>query len=265
MQYLAFDRISKVQAIGDKILYSDSSNQLHIGKLDEVGKLQINRTLFEKQVTKSLLIPKFDSITVLLEEPDMAYLDETRNAFNQVALVNRSTMAQKALFKLNFSEIPNCVYFSEQEPLNDCIIVGTVYLKLRESVPTKGRLLIFDAASFKLLQEFDVDGSAQSVIFDGSWLTVAVNNQVQIHSIVKNTLSRDRPFTMELHDQKQTGTFIHSLTPLGSNAIVVADMAGCGICTYDVQKTRLNRAKLVEAASSHLSLWTNQVVAISEN
>lgn len=42
-------------------------------------------------------------------------------------------------------------------------------------------------------------------------------------------------------------------------------MAGCGICTFDVQKTRQNKAKLVEAASSHLSLWTNQVVAISDS
>lgn len=68
---------------------------------------------------------------------------------------------------------------------------------------------------------------------------------------------------MELLDQKQTGTFIHSLTPLGSNSLIVADMAGSGICTFDLVQQRHGKVKLAEAASSHFSLWTNQVVAIS--
>lgn len=46
--------------------------------------------LFKKQITKSLLIPKLDLIVVLLEEPDLAYVDETKNCVNLVALVSRS-------------------------------------------------------------------------------------------------------------------------------------------------------------------------------
>jgi len=49
--------------------------------------------LFKKQITKSLLLSKFDSIVVLLEEPDLAYLDETKNAVNLIALVSRSTIS----------------------------------------------------------------------------------------------------------------------------------------------------------------------------
>jgi hypothetical protein len=64
-------------------------------------------------------------------------------------------------------------------------------------------------------------------------------------------------------DQKQTGTFIHSLTKLGQQTVIVADLAGSGICTYDIVLQRQGKMKLTEAASSHISIWTNQVVAIS--
>lgn len=70
---------------------------------------------------------------------------------------------------------------------------------------------------------------------------------------------------LEQADQKQTGTFIHSLTKLGQSTVVVADLAGSGICTYDILVHRQGKMKLQEAASSHISIWTNQVVAISEN
>lgn len=42
-------------------------------------------------------------------------------------------------------------------------------------------------------------------------------------------------------------------------------MAGSGICTYDLVPQRHGKVKLVEAASSHISLWTNKVVAISNS
>jgi hypothetical protein len=47
---------------------------------------------FKKQITRSQLIPKFDQIVVLLEEPDLAYIDETKAAVNMIALVSRSTI-----------------------------------------------------------------------------------------------------------------------------------------------------------------------------
>lgn len=71
-------------------------------------------------------------------------------------------------------------------------------------------------------------------------------------------------YVLEMMDQKQTGTFIHSLTMLGSSSLIVADMAGSGVCTYDLAQQRHGKVKLVEAASSHISIWTNQVVAISD-
>ena len=50
---------------------------------------------------------------MLLEEPDLAYIDETKNAVNLVALVSRSTIQTKEIFKLDKTEVPNCIYFCE--------------------------------------------------------------------------------------------------------------------------------------------------------
>lgn len=112
-------------------------------------------------------------------------------------------------------------------------MIGTCYLKLDEIVPSAGRLLLLDPKTLLLVQEFAVDGSVQSITFDGKVLSLAVNNKIKIHSFTA-TKQRDTPFAIEIYDQKQTGTFIHSLTQLGSSCLIVADMAGSGICTYDL-------------------------------
>lgn len=66
-------------------------HHLCLGKLDALGKLQLSRVLFKKQITKSLLLPEHNSIAVLLEEPDLAYIDDSKNAVNLIALVSRDT------------------------------------------------------------------------------------------------------------------------------------------------------------------------------
>jgi len=76
----------------------------------------MHRMLFKKQITKSLIIPKQESVVVLLEEPNLAFIDETTQAVNMVALVNRSTFNVQHLLKLNKTEIGNCIYFSNHEP-----------------------------------------------------------------------------------------------------------------------------------------------------
>jgi len=41
---------------------------------------------------------------------------------------------------------------------------------------------------------------------------------------------------IELLDTKQSGTYIHSITPLGSSSIIVADSAGSGVTTFDFKE-----------------------------
>jgi len=54
------------------------------------------------------------------------------------------------------------------------------------------------------------------------------------------------------------------LTPLGPNAVILADAAGYGIQTFDLIHQR-GRIKLADSASSNIPIWTNQVVTISHN
>jgi hypothetical protein len=153
--------------------------------------------LFKKQITKSLLLPKFDSIVVLLEEPDLAYIDESKNVVNLVGLVSRSTIQAQKIFKLNRTEVPNCIYHNEHTPGLDLIMIGTCYLKLDEIVPSAGRLLLLDPKTLLLVQEFAVDGSVQSITYDGKVLSLAVNNRIKIHSFTA-TKQRDIPFAIEI-------------------------------------------------------------------
>jgi len=88
---------------------------------------------------------------VLLEEPNLAFIDETTQAVNMVALVNRSTFNVQHLLKLNKTEIGNCIYFSNHELTQNLVFVGTTYLKLDEVVPSQGRLLILDSNTLKIV------------------------------------------------------------------------------------------------------------------
>jgi hypothetical protein len=73
--------------------------------------------LFKKQITKSFILPKTakndaENIAVLLEEPDFAYLDETKpDAVNVVAIVSRLNFKASALFRLNKTELANCICY----------------------------------------------------------------------------------------------------------------------------------------------------------
>ena len=94
------------------LVYENDQNELVIGRLSGLQRLQMNRMLFKKQITKSLIIPKQERVVVLLEEPNLAYVDDTIQAVNMVALVNRSTFSVLNLLKLDKTEIGNCIYFS---------------------------------------------------------------------------------------------------------------------------------------------------------
>lgn len=91
MQYLACSSIQSVQSVMGNLVYENEKNELVIGRLNGLQRLQMHRMLFKKQITKSLIIPKQESVVVLLEEPNLAFIDETTQAVNMVALVNRST------------------------------------------------------------------------------------------------------------------------------------------------------------------------------
>ena len=56
--------------------------------------------MFKLQITKTLLVPSEDSIVVLLEQPDLDFIDNNKDVYNVVALISRSSMRAKAFLKL---------------------------------------------------------------------------------------------------------------------------------------------------------------------
>ena len=48
--------------------------------------------MFKMQITKTLLTPHNDSIVVLLEQPNMDYIDDSKSAYNVVGKISRSSM-----------------------------------------------------------------------------------------------------------------------------------------------------------------------------
>jgi hypothetical protein len=53
------------------------------------------------------------------------------------------------------------------------------------------------------------------------------------------------------------------ITPLPT--IVVSDMAGRGILTFELKEGRNNKIKLIESAATNISMWVNCVVPLSES
>ena len=94
------------------------------------------------------------------------------------------------------------------------------------------------------------------------FLTLGINNRIQVYNLTINK-SRETKIAIELLDTKQSGTFIHSITPLTNSSIIVADSAGSGVTTFDLKEQRNGKVKLMEAASTHMSMWVNQVICIS--
>ena len=78
---------------------------------------------------------------------------------------------------------------------------------------------------------------------------------------------------LDLLYSKTSGTFIHSIVKLEDpksqtsndqmESIVVGDMTGRGVSTFELKECRQTKVKIMESASTHISLWVNQIVALS--
>ena len=80
---------------------------------------------------------------------------------------------------------------------------------------------------------------------------------------------------LELLCQKSSGTFIQSIVKLAApnqprpsdlnESLIVGDMTGRGIATFELKDCRQTKVKIVESASTHISLWVNSIVALSDS
>ena len=108
MHYLAFRQIRNIACVivegndGDEtttstseralLLYEDDKGVLHLSENDSLRRLQVQRMAFKMQISKTLLVPSNDAIIVLLEQPNMDYIDTSKQVSNCIALISRSTM-----------------------------------------------------------------------------------------------------------------------------------------------------------------------------
>lgn len=50
-----------------------------------------------------------------------------------------------------------------------------------------------------------------------------------------------------------------------TESLIVGDMTGRGIATFELKDCRQTKVKIVESASTHISLWVNSIVALSDS
>ena len=213
------------------------------------------------------MVPANDAIVVLLEQPNLDYIDASKQACNAVALVSRATMRTQAVFRLEKREIANCAY-----PVNApktsggnpdkvrWLLIGTAFLDPEETIPSTGRILMLDAQTMELIQVFTTSGSVQSILVteQNKFLLLGVNNQVQAYdfttfmpSLRANTGTVQKAGKFEMLCSKSSGTFIQSIVKLAApgsdkrpadlaESIVVGDMTGRGVATFELKPCRLN-------------------------
>ena len=170
MHYLAYKQIRDISYLTTSstggnpgrpfLLYEDNRGVLHLSENDNLRRLQVQRMVFKMQISKTLLVPANDSIVVLLEQPNMDYIDSSKQACNVVGLVSRSTMRTQAIFRLKKSEIANCAYTidpssqvnkAQRRATRKWLLIGTAFLNPEETIPSMGRLLMLDAVSMELI------------------------------------------------------------------------------------------------------------------
>jgi len=135
----------------------------------------------------------------------------------------------------------------------------------------------------ELVQEFTTAGSVQSVLVTdhSKFLILGVNNQIQAYDFATfmptmRGTTVQKLGKLDFLSQKSSGTFIQSIvklvspnaetTPEGlAESIVVGDMTGRGVSTFELKECRQTKVKIVESACSHISLWVNSIVALSES
>lgn len=100
-------------------------------------------------------------------------------------------------------------------------MIGTAFLKPEEQIPSQGRLILLDADTFDIIQEYQVAGSLQSIITtnENKYLLLGINNQIEAYdfSATLPTFRNDsiwKQGRLDLLDRKISGTFIQSIIKL---------------------------------------------------
>lgn len=97
-------------------------------------------------------------------------------------------------------------------------------------------------------------------------------------TIRANTSTVTKLGKLDLLCQKTSGSFIQSIVKLCGpdvkesteslelpESIIVGDMTGRGVSTFELKDCRQKKVKIVESASTHIALWVTSIVALSNS
>ena len=97
----------------------------------------------------------------------------------------------------------------------------SVQVKPEEQIPSQGRLILLDADSFDLIQEYQVAGSLQAITTtnENKYLVLGINNQIEVYDFASMlpTFRNDQVLKkgkLDLMDRRISGTFIQSIVQL---------------------------------------------------
>lgn len=141
-------------------------------------------------------------IVITLEAPNLESMDVNSAATNSVILLDRDTIDPCQVIDLKKTEFANCITCFEKKvgesklsaiisgagSVAGFVAIGSMFLDVEETYPTKGRILIYelDCRSNKLHSRHieNISGSVQAISImkeDASYLVVGVNNEMQLY------------------------------------------------------------------------------------
>ena len=247
LQFLCEDPITIAAAVTVQIseevsfpmlAYKSSIGKLVLGNLEPNCKLQNRRIGFRKQVNRVVAVAEPGSsgnmhetelLVASIEEPNFAYLDASKDNVNTVALISKTTFRTIDVFKLDKNEVVNCLLHVQKQVsgteskgayggsnrfvAHSYIVVGTAYLQAEETMPTKGRVLIFKVQPqlyrLQLVHQTEKNGSIQQVATLGEnhkYLVLAVNNRLDL---LQFNLRLGENFDLSLLDSKAAGSLLN--------------------------------------------------------
>ncbi len=93
-----------------------------------------------------------DKIFAIYEVPDLKYLDKSKQLYNSIAVLDKSSMTILSSQFLKRDEVGNCLLsFEEHQGKTSLLkshtqalmLVGTVIMDVEEPLPTRGRILFY--------------------------------------------------------------------------------------------------------------------------
>ena len=152
---------------------------------------------------------------------------------------------------------------NEKDKLHDLMVVGTTFVDPEESLPTKGRLIVFEIIKDRLIEKCHtyVKGAVMGICMHGKKIIVAINNYFALYCLeAKKTMGADiEEFDLaeKAKKDRECGTLITSINSNGT-IILVGDMVN-SVSTYRYNEKEND---FEEIAKCMVPIWCTSVYVV---